>query len=272
MTEQIKILCVDEEREISKALQQLFSADNQYSIITAESGEDGLVIMDKEKNIRLVVSEYQLPGMNGIDFLCQVYKEYPETIRVVLSGYVDTAAVVDAVNLGRINKYIHKPWNDDELKEAISYALQHQELQLQNNQLNKELQQKNQQLQNVNVNLERLVDQRSEALEIRNRVLQVAQGILDVLPMVVFGIDPEDMIVHCNEYARDLFPYGGFGPLGNDRFDVFPEEVNALIDQLGCDRAAKANVKVLNRKYRAEVRRLHESLAQGLVLVLTPED
>jgi len=209
--------------------------------------------------------------MNGVEFLTQVCERRPDTIRIVLSGYADTAAVVEAINLGQIYKFIPKPWNDEELKSAISTALQHQELQLQNKRLNEELQNKNKQLEEINENLEQLITQRTEALEIRNRVLQIAQGVLDVLPVVVFGIDPEQMIVHCNDFARDLFPYGGIGPLGNDRREVFSEEINALIDRVETEPAPKALLKVHAHNYRAEVRRLDISLSQGVVLVLIPE-
>jgi len=141
---------------------------------------------------------------------------------------------------------------------------QFQELQLENNRLSEEIDQ-------TKENLDKLVNKRTEILEIRNRILQISQGVLDVLPVVVVGIDPEQMIVHCNEYARDLFPYGGMGPLGNDRHDVFSTEVNALIDRIDGERNPKAMLEVAQQKFRGEVRRLHEKLSQGIVLVLIPE-
>lgn len=271
MGEQIKILCVDDERNVLKALRRLFIDEDHYEILLAESGAEGLESLEEEGDVRLVISDYRMPEMNGVEFLSKVYENWPETIRIVLSGYADTASVVEAINLGQIYKFIPKPWNDEELKTAISAALQHQELQRQNNRLNDELQKKNRQLQEINETLEHLVEQRSEALEIRNRVLQIAQGILDVLPVVVFGIDSEGMIVHCNEYARELFSYGDLGPLGNDRYNAFSAEINDLIDRLGVERAPQAVIEVLNKTYRAEVRRLPETLTQGGVLVLIPE-
>jgi hypothetical protein len=94
---------------------------------------------------------------------------------------------------------------------------------------------------------------------------------MDVLPVVVFGLDTEQMIVHCNEYGTDLFPYGGIGPLGHDRCDVFPESINQLIDRLKMEPAPKAEIELHKKKYRAEVRSLHNVLSQGAVLVLIPE-
>lgn len=271
MDEQIKILCVDDEKNVLKALRRLFIDEDQYEILIAESGEEGLNILNEEGDIRLVVSDYRMPGMNGVEFLSQVCAKWPHIIRIVLSGYADTAAVVEAINLGQIYKFIPKPWNDEELKTAIHTALQHQELQFQNTQLAEELQQKNQQLKEINENLEELVARRTEALEDRNHVLQIAQGILDVLPVVVFGIDPEQMIVHCNQYAFELFPNGGAGPLGFGRHDVFADELNELIDQFVAQSVSSASIQLSNRSFRVAVRRLSEVQSQGWVLVLIPE-
>ena len=271
MAELIKILCVDDELNVLKALRRLFMDEDDYELFIAESGQEGLEILAAESDIRLVVSDYRMPGMNGVEFLTQVCEKWPDTIRIVLSGFADTAAVVEAINLGQIYKFIPKPWNDDDLKATFATALQHQELQFQNNRLAAELQQKNHQLNEINENLEQLVTQRTEALAIRNRVLQISQGVLDVLPVAVFGIDPEQMIVQCNDYARDLFPFGIEGPLGNDRREVFTPEINQLIDRLDSEQTPRAELVVHNKKYRAEVNRLHKTLSQGVVLALIPE-
>jgi len=147
----------------------------------------------------------------------------------------------------------------------------YQKLQQENRQLHEKLQQKNTELQETQENFDKLVARRTETLEIRNRILQISQGVLDVLPVVVFGIDPEQMIVHCNEYARDLFPYGVIGPLGNDRNEVFSSEVNMLTDRLEHERHPKGKIEIGQQRFRGEVRRLHETLSQGVVLVLIPE-
>ena len=146
-----------------------------------------------------------------------------------------------------------------------------QKLQQENRQLHEELQRKNEELQKTQEIFDKLVTKKTEILEIRNRILQISQGVLDVLPVVVFGIDPEQMIVHCNEYARDLFPYGVIGPLGNDRNEVFSPAVNKLIDRLEQERHPKGKIEIGQQRFRGEVRRLHETLSQGVVLVLIPE-
>lgn len=272
MPELTKILCVDDERNVLKALRRLFIDEDDYEILTAESGDEGLGMLDAEEDVRLIISDYRMPGMNGVDFLSKVYERWPDTIRIVLSGYADTAAVVEAINLGRIYKFIPKPWNDEELKSTVSMALQHQELKLQNSRLAAQLQQKNAELTEMNENLEKLVQRRTEALEIRNRVLAVSQGVLDVLPIAVFGIDPEQMIAQCNDMGQALFPVGGIGPLGTSRHKVFPESLNQLVDSLGDQASIGEVLTIKNANYRAEVRRIDSFTANGLVVALIPLD
>jgi len=270
MAEITKILCVDDERNVLKSLRRLFMDHDDYEILIAESGEEGLEAMAENDDISLVISDYRMPGMNGVDFLSQVYEGWPDTIRIVLSGYADTAAVVEAINLGRIYKFIPKPWNDEELKSTVGVALQHRELKLQNDHLNVELQKKNLELQEMNDNLEKKVQQRTEALEIRNKVLAVSQGVLDVLPIAVFGIDPEQMIAQCNDMAQDLFPIGGMGPLGTSRSDVFSDELNQLVDSLGTHNAVGGEVVIKTKGYRVAVRRIDSFTAKGVVVGLIP--
>ncbi len=272
MAEEIKILCVDDERNVLKSLRRLFMDEDNYEIFIAESGAEGLEVLAEEGDIRMVISDYRMPEMNGVEFLRQANEKWPETMRIVLSGYADTASVVEAINEGQIYKFIPKPWNDEELLSTVSAALEHQELRWEIKNLNEELQKKNTELQEVNDNLENLVVQRTEALDLRNRVLQVSQSVMDVLPVVVLGIDGEQLVVQCNDFAQDLFPYGGIGPLGNDRQDVLSAEINELIDRLEHEPTPKAMIEVHKQKLRGEVRLLHEKPSQGVVLVLIPED
>jgi FixJ family two-component response regulator len=270
MAEMIKILYVDADENARKAFCQLFVADEGYEISVAESAAAGLMVLE-EQSARLVVADFCIPEMDGVQFLIKVCEKWPDTLRIVLAGYADTDSVVEAINQGQIYKFVPKPWNDEELKSTILTILQHQDLQQENARLHKELQIKNTQLEAINENLEQMVAQRTGALEIRNKVLKIAQGVLDVLPVAVFGIDAEQMIVQCNDFACELFPAGFMGPLGRDRHDVFPDEVNRVVDLIEADHTPSVLVAVKKRNYRVEVRRLDETLTQGIVLLMIPE-
>ena len=239
--EKIKILCVDDEKNVLKALDRLFM-DNEFEFITAMSAEEGLDILKKEERIQLIISDYRMPGMNGVDFLKTVYERWPESVRIVLSGYADTASIVGAINEGQIYKFIAKPWNDDELKLAISNALDFYFMQKKNRELTAELETKNRVLLEINDNLEQLVRKRTSDLEMHNKILACAQNILNSLPVGVIGVDPGGVIVQCNRKGQVLFGKEDRGVLGMDRNSMFPEEINNIIEKLDRNNVCSARV------------------------------
>ena len=146
MDEQVRILCVDDEKNVLRALERLF-LDTDYEIITAISGDEGIDVLRNTRPVQIVISDYRMPGMNGVDFLREVCKYWPDTIRMVLSGYADVSVIVDAINEGQIYRFMPKPWNDEELKVAVSNALDRYFMQQENLQLARELETKNWELQ-----------------------------------------------------------------------------------------------------------------------------
>lgn len=231
MYEQVRILCVDDEENVLRSLKRLF-LDSEYEILIATSGDEGLEILRNTEPVQIVMSDYRMPKMNGVDFLKEVYKHWPDTIRIVLSGYADTVAIIEAINIGHIYKFIPKPWNDAELKVAISNALDRYFIKQKNVQLTKELELKNRELQEINDNLERLVAERTADLMMRNKMLTCSQNILDSLPIAVIGIDPEGQIVQCNKLGMELFHHENGNILGTDRRDSLSEEINAFIENV----------------------------------------
>ncbi|MFZ5775247.1 MAG: response regulator [Thermodesulfobacteriota bacterium] len=200
------ILFVDDEPNVLRALERLFM-DEEYTLLKAASGEEGLRLL-AEQEIQLVISDYRMPGMNGVDFLKSVYERWPETVRIVLSGYADTAAIVAAINEGQIYKFIPKPWNDDELKVTIAKAVEVYYLRQENNQLTSELQQANEELIRLNEGLERRVQERTGEVLFQNRVLARSQRILDALPVAIFGFDDRMELMQYNRMAHEFLESG----------------------------------------------------------------
>jgi two-component system NtrC family sensor kinase len=156
-------------------------------------------------------------------------------VRIVLSGYADTASIVEAINEGKIYKFIPKPWNDDELKVTISKALDHYFTYQKNVALSRELETKNQELQEINRNLERLVEERTADLLMQNRILTASQNILDSLPVGVVGIDPSGLIVQCNKKGLACFTQEEGNIMGTDRSESLPDEINSFIETLSME-------------------------------------
>ncbi|HHO75397.1 MAG TPA: response regulator [Deltaproteobacteria bacterium] len=267
----IRILCVDDEENVLKSLKRIF-LDEDYEIITAVSGEEGLRIMQEQDSIQLVISDYRMPGMDGVEFLRKIYDNWPDTIRIVLSGYADTASVVDAINEGHIYKFIPKPWNDDELKVNVLNAVERYTLRMKNQQLTEKLQEANDELQIINQNLETLVENRTAEVMFQLQALQISQNILDALPMAVIGMDMDGLIVQSNRCVEKVLGVPTGGLLGNNRQDVFPDEIKAVIDKIMDKGFAQERITLNNKEVFVKggvIRHTHDQ--NGIVLVLDDE-
>lgn len=127
------MLFVDDEENVLRALERIFLEEN-YNIFTASSAEDALEIMEKGK-IHLVISDHRMPGMSGSQLLKEIKQRWPDTIRIMLTGYADIQSIMGAVNEGAVYKFITKPWNDEDLRLTVSLALQQYVLIQENRQL-----------------------------------------------------------------------------------------------------------------------------------------
>ena len=112
------LLCVDDEPSILNALKRLLRREG-YTLYTASSGQQGLELLESTP-VDMVMSDYRMPEMTGTEFLKQVKANYPNTIRVILSGYADSQAIEDALESGDIYRFLAKPWKDDTLKTEIN--------------------------------------------------------------------------------------------------------------------------------------------------------
>jgi len=231
MGEPIRILCVDDEQNVLRSLTRIF-LDDPYEILTAPSGAEGLLILNQSGTVPVVISDYRMPGMNGVEFLTEVRKRWPETVRIVLSGYADTGAIVSAINEGQIYRFVSKPWNDDELRITVANALERYDLGRKNLELSEELRRKNDELTGLNRDLEHRVVERTEALTTQNRLLTESLGILDNLPMAIVGMDPQGTVFQCNRKGMVCFG-SRIGPvIGANRRDVLTEAQNRLVDEV----------------------------------------
>ena len=127
------LLCVDDEANILSALKRLFRSQG-YTILTATSGKQGLELLEKE-HVDLVISDMRMPEMNGAQFLEQVKNRWPDTVRLLLTGYAEMPATVDAINKGGISRYISKPWEDTDMVMLVREALERLQLERENRRL-----------------------------------------------------------------------------------------------------------------------------------------
>lgn len=167
-----RILIVDDEPHILSSITRLFHQEG-YEILTALSGKEGLALFHKYNPIQLVLSDYRMPFMNGAEFLEQVYNQWPDTVRIILSLYADLDSLISAINRGHIYQFISKPWDNADLKIKVANALERYDLVKKNRELAESLQQKNEELNQFNDHLEQLVANRTRDLAtVREQLLQ----------------------------------------------------------------------------------------------------
>ena len=173
---QATLLLVDDEASILSSLRRLLRPAG-YTIHMAESGAAGLDILEREP-IDLVVSDMRMPEMNGAQFLEQVRKRWPDTMRILLTGYADVGSTIEAINRGEIYRYISKPWDDNQLVLIIRDALESSRLRKENKRLLALTTAQNQELAQLNAGLEQKVAERTAEIQQVNSFLNLANDRL----------------------------------------------------------------------------------------------
>lgn len=258
-SELIKILCVDDERNVLRALERIF-LDDDYEIVLAGSGDEGMQVMEESGPFQVVISDYRMPAMNGVEFLKAVYERWPETVRIVLSGYADAGSIVAAINEGHIYRFIPKPWNDDELRVTIQNCLERYFLQKKNRELLD-------QLAAANQALEEKVRQRTEQLELRNRALEFSQNLLGNLPVGVAGIDENGMIAYCNDIAVERLKNVCSDTIGANVTSSCDSSLSRLVEQVRRDKRLSVEMTFNGKPCRIEARTVKFFDSETVVLV-----
>jgi CheY-like chemotaxis protein len=115
-----KMLVVDDEPDNLDLLYRTFRRD--FQVLKAESGVRALEILQAEGEVAVIISDQRMPEMKGTEFLSRTVPEFPDTVRIILTGFTDVEDLVEAINSGQVYKYITKPWDPEELKAVVHRA------------------------------------------------------------------------------------------------------------------------------------------------------
>jgi FixJ family two-component response regulator len=258
-----RLLCVDDEDNILAALRRVF-ADEHYDVVFAKSGAEGLALLEREP-VGVVLSDQRMPGMSGTEFLRQVRARWPETMRIILSGFAELSVVVAAINDGEINKFIGKPWDDDALREAVRACIEQHSLNVESRAESEEIRQENDSLRAFNMDL-----------ELRNRALELYQDLIEQVPIGLVGVGADGTIALANSHSRDLIFTGSDPSLGLDYRDALPqpiaEHVSASIaEDQGRFCVIEASESPCQRTLEARITPLRPSARErGVLIVLIP--
>ena len=204
------ILIIDDEVEILHSLQRQFR--RKYNVLTCSDPKEAIIMM-KEHDIQVVISDQRMPELSGVELFGILKESHPDTIRLLLTGYTDIEAVIDAINHGSIYRYIQKPWNSIELEAILNEAFEkydlihtNRNLMLKLKQHNKELDQKvkarTEELEKINQNLEILNSEkntfiRTAAHDLRNPI-GVAASMANLIALEINSLPQNLQIEYLN--------------------------------------------------------------------------
>jgi len=208
--QQRTILLVDDEENIVSSLARLLRR-NGYKILRANSGKEGLEIL-KENTVGVIVSDQRMPKMTGVEFFNQVKQLYPDTIRIVLSGYTELKSITDSINEGAIYKFLTKPWDDELLQKNVAEAFERHEMKIENIRLTKELKSANASLEKSNLQLNKNIKKKIEEANLNTHVLTIAQEVLENMPAGIIGIDDTGIVAISNKLTEQWLSNGA-GPI-----------------------------------------------------------
>ncbi|MBI5483242.1 MAG: response regulator [Deltaproteobacteria bacterium] len=181
------LLVVDDEKDITASLADLFRRD--YHVLSAASADEALTILNKH-DVSVIVSDQRMPGKTGSELLAEACLIDPDAVRILLTGYADIGAVVQAVNEGKIFFYLTKPWSSKEIQAVVAKAVEHNFLLRDNRRLVEELRQ-------INAELEERVTDRTAQLNQRATDLETALSQVKKLE----GIIP--ICMYCKKIRND---------------------------------------------------------------------
>jgi response regulator RpfG family c-di-GMP phosphodiesterase len=257
------LLLVDDEENILHALTRLLRRDG-YRILTANGGVAALDLLGRNPGVGVIVADQRMPGMNGTEFLRIAKEQFPDTVRLILSGYTELKSVTDAINEGAIYKFLTKPWDDELLRANIREAFQRYDLAAENVRLTAEL-------ARANEALARRVADQSQTIDINQRVLEISREILEQLPVGVVGVGEDGQVAIANDRMHEFLGLTPGTLIGSAAVMSFPAPLHALMAG-GQRNAPHGGVAVNGRTFTVYCAHLGEhSPARGCMLVLAPE-
>ena len=226
-----RVLLVDDEDNILASLRRLLRRE-PYELVCAGSAEEALRVLECS-SVHLIITDYRMPGMTGTELLREIQARWPNTLRIVLSGYSEVKAIINAINEGAIYKFLTKPWNDEEIKLNIRRALEQYALEEENQRLVREIGQQNERLLELN----RLLDQRATDA---STGLTYAQELLETIDAGVLTVDTAGLIVNANLRAAELLSRRQAEFIGISAETVLPEAMKMVLPPATVPRAANA--------------------------------
>lgn len=155
-----RLMIVDDEQMLLEVLAAIF--EGTYELRTASSGAEALEIMNSGFHPEVIIADQRMPNMSGAQFLAKSIDILPKAVRVVLTGYTDVQDIIDSINLGNVYRFMTKPWQREEIQEAVRLCFEHYDVISRHN----ELEEAHKNLKAAHQKLKELADEKDEFLGI----------------------------------------------------------------------------------------------------------
>jgi len=265
-TKKYSILYVDDEPQNLLTFKASFRRD--YEVLTANNADEAIDVL-QNNDVEVIIADQRMPVMTGVEFLTKVKLQFPNPIRMILTGYSDMEAVINSINEGEVYRFLTKPWNKEELKMIIESAINYQILEQNNLKLFTDLEST---MGNLKMTLKRFKQYLpeevvEEALKANEEALlkgerkEVAALFCDIRSFTTFSeeVEPEEVFEVLKEYytimAETVKKHKGTIPLfiGDEVFAVFGAQVkdaDAALNAVYCGIEMLENIKRLNAKFQ----------------------
>ncbi|WP_017306952.1 SpoIIE family protein phosphatase [Spirulina subsalsa] len=215
----LKLMVVDDEPDNLDLLYRTFRRD--FNVFRADGALSALDTLEQEGEMAVIISDQRMPVMNGTEFLSKTVDRFPDTIRILLTGYTDVEDLVDAINSGKVFKYITKPWNPEKLKETVQQASEtYLVLKQRTNELSRAL--RREEILNVVTSTIR------ESLDYQNMLKTIVKTIGEKFQADQGILKP----VEDNQLGSECFLYPALPPPENDTEEAAPPPLSPEVETL----------------------------------------
>jgi CheY-like chemotaxis protein len=225
-----RILVVDDEEAILETMS--FTFEDDYEVHTSTDPRRALDLLDAKGPFAAVLTDQRMPDMSGVEFVTEVWRRHPATVRMILTGFSDMEAILQAINDGHVYAYISKPWEPDHLKQVMKQAVEHYKLTVENERLLGDL----------------------------RRVNRFLEAVIDELDSGAIALDQDGVIQAINRPVREYFDVS-HDPRGR-RFDELLRDKGlhtvgaAVMSVAGEGEVTYSDVDVGSHRFRVTSRRL----------------
>jgi len=232
--EKDKLLFIDDETNILNALRRLLRKE-PYDIVVTDSPEEALKFLASE-SFAVVVSDQRMPVMTGSELLEKAREIAPDTVRVMLTGYTDIQAAIEAINKGAVSRFLTKPWKDEELLLALQQSVEHYHLVGENLRLQELTKKQNEELSSLNESLEEKVAERTQQVTSLHQKLEKSflgsiqiMATLSEMSSPLVGSHSKRVAGLCRAIAQSL------GVKGQDLIQLFVAATLHDVGKVGLD-------------------------------------